>query len=402
MPYKYVAYTKAGERVRGVLNVASEAAAEEALWRSDYVIVSLKQARPGADLTTLMPTLFGIKTRDLIVFSRQLATLIESGITILAGLQMLADEASSRPLQKALNEVSDDVQQGETLSDALRKQSQTFPAIYSRMIEIGERMGNMEAVLRQVATYLEKREALTRKLRGAMAYPAFIIVLTIGLMFLMITFTLPGIMGMFGEFDIELPLPTKILIAITNFTTAYRSQMVASVVFVVTVIALYLRTSIGQRHRDILLLKLPIIGDINIQSNVAQLCHTMSILLKAGLPVSEIMDLVVDTMGNVIIKEAFDRVRTAMLQGQGLSQPIRQEKVFPGLLAQMVRVGEETGTLDTNLETLAVFYEEEADRKINTLAGMMEPALMLFVGGMVGFLAVSVIMPMYTMMGSIR
>ena len=117
---------------------------------------------------------------------------------------------------------------------------------------------------------------------------------------------------------------------------------------------------------------------------------------------TEIMNLIVDTMGNIIIKEAFSRVRTEMLQGQGLSQPIRQEKVFPGLLAQMVRVGEETGTLDTNLETLAVFYEEEADRKINTLAGMMEPALMLFVGGMVGFLAVSVIMPMYTMMGGIK
>jgi type IV pilus assembly protein PilC len=402
MPYRYVAYTKAGERVQGVLNVASEAAAEEALWRSDYVIVSLKQARPGADLTTLMPTLFGIKTRDLIIFSRQLATLIESGITILSGLQMLADEASSRALQKSLREVSDDVQQGETLSDALRKQSQTFPVIYSRMIEIGERMGNMESVLRQLAAYMEKREALTRKLRGAMAYPAFIICLAFGVGFLMITFTLPGIMGMFDQFDIDLPTPTKILIAISSFATNYRNQMVAGVVLLVTAFALYLRTSIGQRHRDILLLKLPIIGDINVQSSVAQLCHTMSILLTAGLPMTEIMGLIVDTMGNVIIREAFDRVRTEMLQGQGLSQPIRQEKVFPGLLAQMVRVGEETGTLDTNLATLATFYEEEADRKIGTLTGMMEPAMMLFVGGMVGFLAVSVIMPIYTMMGSIR
>ena len=402
MPYKYVAYTNAGERVRGVLNVASEAAAEEALWRSDYVIVSLKRARPGADLATLMPTLFAIKTRDLIIFSRQLATLIESGITILSGLQMLADETSSRPLQKSLREVSADVQQGETLSDALRKQSQTFPAVYSRMIEIGERMGNMEAVLRQVATYLEKREALTRKLRGAMAYPAFIMVLTIGLMFLMVTFTLPGIMGMFGEFDIELPAPTRVLLAITNFTTAYQTQMVAGAVLAVTALALYLKTSIGQRHLAMLLLKLPIIGDINTQSNVAQLCHTMSILLTAGLPMTEIMSLIVDTMGNVILKEAFSRVRTEMLQGQGLSQPIRQEKVFPGLLAQMVKVGEETGTLDTNLATLAIFYEEEANRAIGTLTSMVEPAMMLIVGGMVGFLAVSVIMPMYTMMGSIK
>ena len=402
MPYKYVAYTKGGERVRGVLDAPSEAAAEEALWRLEYIIINLKQARPRADLTTLMPSFFGIKSRDIIVFSRQLATLIESGITILSGLQMLAEEASSKPLKRALQVISEDVQQGETLSDSLRKQSQTFPPIYSRMIEIGERMGNMEAVLRQLATYMEKREALTRKLRGAMAYPAFIIVLALGVAFLMITFALPGMMGLFTEFGAELPLPTRILIAVTNFSTAYRTQIVAGVALVVTAAVLYVRTPIGQRQRDILLLKIPLIGAINIQSNVSQLCHTMSILLKAGLPMSELMNLVVETMGNVVIKEAFDRVRTAMLQGQGLSQPIRQEKVFPGLLSQMVRVGEETGTLDTNLETLAIFYEEEADRKVNALTSMMEPALMLVVGGMVGFLAVSVIGPMYSLMGGMR
>jgi type IV pilus assembly protein PilC len=151
-----------------------------------------------------------------------------------------------------------------------------------------------------------------------------------------------------------------------------------------------------------LILKIPLIGTINIQSNISQFCHSMSVLLRAGLPMAEIMNLVVETIRNVIMREAFERVRTQMLQGQGLSGPIRQEKVFPSLLAQMIRVGEETGTLDLNLETLARFYEEEADRKISALTGMMEPALMLFVGGMVGFLAVSVILPMYTLMGSLR
>lgn len=388
--------------MQGVLNVPSEGAAEEALWRSDYIIVSLKPTRPGADFAALMPTFFGVKTRDLIVFSRQLATLLESGITILAGIQMLAEECSSKPLKRALQEVSEDVQEGETLSNALRRHPQTFPPIYSRMIEIGERMGNMEAVLRQLATYMEKREALTRRLRGAMAYPAFVLSLAIGVVFLMINFTLPGIMGLFGEFEMELPITTRILIAVTDFSTTYRTHMVAGAAFLVTAVVLYLRTPIGQRQRDILLLKIPLIGAINIQSNVSQLCHTMSILLRAGLPVAEIMTLIVDTMGNVIIKEAVQRIRTEMLQGHGLSRPIREEKVFPSLLAQMVRVGEETGTLDSNLDTLAVFYEEEADRKINTLTGMMEPALMLFVGGMVGFLAVSVILPMYSLMGSMR
>ncbi len=260
----------------------------------------------------------------------------------------------------------------------------------------------METVLRQMATYMEKREALTRKLRGAMAYPAFIIVLAIGVVFIMITFTLPGILGLFSEFNVELPLTTRILIAVTDFTSAHQTQLMTGAVLFVVLLALYLRTPMGQRQKDILLLKIPLISTINIQSNMAQLCHTMSILLRAGLPMAEIMNLLVETMGNVILREAIERVRMEMLQGHGLSQPLRQEKVFPSLLAQMVRVGEETGTLDSNLETLAKFYEEEADRRINALTSMMEPALMLFVGGLVGFLAVSVIMPMYTMIGAMR
>ena len=402
MPYKYVAYTRTGERVQGVLNVPTEAAAEEALWRSDYIIVSLQPVRPRADLAALMPTFFGVKPRELIVFSRQLATLIESGITILSGLQMLAEESASKPLKRALEKVIEDVQEGETFSNALRKQPHVFPPIYSRMMEIGERMGNMETVLRQVATYMEKREDLTRKVRGAMAYPAFIISLAIGVVFLMITFTLPGILGLFSEFNVELPLTTRILIAVTDFTSAHQTQLMTGAVLFVVLLALYLRTPMGQRQKDILLLKIPLISTINIQSNMAQLCHTMSILLRAGLPMAEIMNLLVETMGNVILREAIERVRMEMLQGHGLSQPLRQEKVFPSLLAQMVRVGEETGTLDSNLETLAKFYEEEADRRINALTSMMEPALMLFVGGLVGFLAVSVIMPMYTMIGAMR
>ena len=402
MPYKYVAYTKTGERVQGMVDATSEALAEEVLWQSDYIIASLRPARPGADLAQMMPTFFGVKPRDLIVLSRQLATLVESGIPILSGLQMLGEEVGNKTLSRALQAVIEDVREGESLSGALRKHPQVFPSIYSRMIEIGERMGNMEGILRQLATYMEKRESLTRKVRGAMAYPAFILLLAIGVVILMINVTLPGILGLYSEFEAELPVTTRILITITNFTTTHQSSILAVAVSTVALVSLYVRTPIGRRQRDLLLLKIPVIGSINIQSSISQLCHTMSILLRAGLPMSEIMDLIVQTMGNVVLRGALERVRTEMLQGHGLSRPISQEQIFPSLLVQMVRVGEETGALDSNLETLALFYEEEADRKINALTGMLEPALMLFVGGLVGFLAVSVIMPMYSLMGSMR
>lgn len=404
MPYKYVAYTSAGQRVQGIIEVDSEELAEKALWRSEYIIINLKpvRKRPSLNLAELMPTFLGVKTRDLIVFSRQFATLIESGITILAALQMLRDLVDSKALKAALNDIVRDVQEGESLSDSIEEHPLVFPFIYGRLVRVGERTGNMETILRQLAAYLEKQEALASKLKGAMAYPAFILVLAVGVVFLMLTTTLPAMMGLFTEFQAELPLPTRMLIAITDFTTAYKVNMMVGALLTAVLIALYVRTPIGRRQFDLLLLKLPVIGMINLQGNISRFCHTMSMLLKAGLPMTEIMDLVSRLMGNVILRGAFEKVREGMLEGRGLSEPIAEHSIFPNLLVQMVKVGEETGNLDSNLETLAVFYEEEADRKIKALTGMMEPALMLFVGGLVGFIAVAVIMPMYSLMGQMQ
>ncbi|MEA3459287.1 MAG: type II secretion system F family protein [Chloroflexota bacterium] len=404
MSYKYFAYTRAGQRVQGIIDVDSEEMAEKALWGSDYIIVNLKQVRkgPSLNLAKLMPTFFGVKIRDLIVFSRQLATLVESGITIVAALQMLRDLVDSRALKTALAEIIRDVQEGESLSASIEKHPLVFPFIYSRLVRVAERTGNMGSILRQLAAYLEKRESLTSKLKGAMAYPAFILLLAVGVVFLMLTTTLPAMLGLFAEFEAQLPLPTRILIAVTDFVMAYKTNLMAGIFLTVMLIALYVRTPIGRRQFHLLLLKLPLIGTINLQGNISRFCHTMSMLLKAGLPMTEIMDLVSRIMGNVILRNAFQEVQEGVLEGRGLSEPIAEHKVFPNLLVQMVRVGEETGSLDSNLETLAVFYEEQADRKIKILTDWMEPALMLFVGAVVGFIAVAVIMPMYSLMGQMQ
>lgn len=399
MAYRYVAFTNDGRRVQGVVEAPNESAAEEILWRQNLTVVSVREV---ARRTS--GSLFGgrIRTRDLIVFSRQLATLIESGIPIVRALFLLKEQVRDRRFARILNEITMDVQQGRFLSEAILKHERAFPALYPRLIEIGERAGNLEMVLRQLATYLEKEENLVRKVRGAMAYPSFVLVLAIGVVFLMLTVALPPLMEMFLSFGADLPLPTKILIAITKFFSTYKFHIVGGLFGVVVLFLLMLRTESGHVLFDGFLLKVPLLGRVIIEGAVARMCRSVSSLLQAGIALPEIIEMVIRTQGNRVLRKALTDVHSELLQGHGLSAPLAQRKIFPAMLVQMVRVGEETGSLDSNMETLANFYEEEVDRAVSAMTSALEPALTIFIGLLVGFVAVSVIMPMYSLMGSIQ
>lgn len=397
--FQYIAYTPQGERVQGRVDASSEHKAEETLWKLNYTVISLKEVQGhGAGLFSGGR----IKTRDLIVFSRQLATLIESGIPIVRALQLLQEQVSSKRLSRIVGEIIIDLQQGRYLSEAIASRHNAFPGIYPRLIEVGERTGNLELVLRQLAIYLEKEEALVRKIRGAMAYPSFVLVLAIGVVFLMLTVALPPLMGLFESFGAELPLPTRILLALTGFFSTFKFYILGVTLALVVGAVLFVRTEPGRLSFDTLLLRLPLIGRVTIQGAVARMCRSMSTLLQAGLAMPEIIAMIVRGQSNRIIASALEEVRTELLQGHGLAEPLAKRKLFPGMLIQMVRVGEETGALDSNMETLAIFYEEEVDRAVAAMAGAMEPALTLFIGGLVGFVALAVIMPMYSLMGSIQ
>ena len=399
--YQYVAYNVAGDKIRGVIEAGAENSAEELLWRMDYTVISLREVQRRGSLTETMPSFFGVKKRDLIIFSRQLATLIESGIPIVRSLQLLGEQVSHKGFGQIIRQITDGLRTGVSLSEAVGKHPVVFPQLYSRMIEIGERTGNISLVLRQVSTHMEKEDAIVRKIRGAMAYPAFILSAAIGVVILMITVALPPMMGLFESFDTELPLPTRILMAITDFTSAHGTTLGISGVVLLLFVVWFASTSAGKRVKDTLMLKIPLIKKITIEGAAARLSRTMSVLLRAGLALPEILDMSARTMGNIFISEAIGEVRDEMIQGHGLSDPLAKHKVFPGMLVQMIRVGEEAGTLDDNLATMADFYEEEVDRAVKALSSAMEPALMLFIGGIVGFVAVAVIMPMYSLMGSV-
>jgi type IV pilus assembly protein PilC len=398
--YKYVAFAPSGERIIGSVDAASEDVAERTLWDWHYKVVQLRRVRARPTLDKIIPSFFGVKPREIINFSRHLATLVESGIALLQALELLQNQ-SRGPFARVLGEITRDLKEGSPFSAAIAKHD-IFPPIYSRLMEVGERTGSLETVLRRVASHIEKEQAIVKRVRGAMAYPAFIVVLAAVVVAILVTTALPPLIGLFGEFNTQLPLPTRILLTVSKFATTYKIHMLVVTVAVVAAVSWHLKRPAGRRQLDYLLVKLPLIGSINVQSNVSRFSRTMAMLLRAGLPLSDIMELVLQTTQNQVVRDALIGVREDLMHGEGLSKPFASSGLFPSMLAQVVAVGEETGALDTNLDTLAEFYAAEVDERVGALTSMIQPAMTLVIGLVVAFIAVSIIMPMYSIMGHIQ
>jgi type IV pilus assembly protein PilC len=399
--YKYVAFAPSGEQVNGSVDAVSEEIAERTLWDWHYKVVLLQQVKPRPTLDQLIPSLFGVKPREVINFSRHLATLVESGIALLSAIELLQGQ-SKGPFARVLGEIGRDLKNGSPFSAAIAQHRTIFPPIYSRLMEVGERTGSLDTVLRRVALHMEKEQAIVKRVRGAMAYPAFMVLLAVVVVGILMTTALPPLTSLFDEFDTALPLPTRILIGVSSFATAYKIHMLIAAVVVVAVAAWYARQPSGRRQLDYLFVRLPLIGMINIQSNVSRFSRTMAMLLRAGLPLSDIMELVLQTTQNQIIREELSNVREELMRGEGLAKPFGRSRLFPSMLSQVVSVGEETGALDTNLDTLAEFYAAEVDERVGALTSMVQPAMTLGIGLVVAFIAISIIMPMYSIMGHIQ
>ena len=402
MPYRYLAYDTTGTEKTGILQVDREETAEEILFQRGLTIAKLTKINPRFDLTKWFPTFFGPKIRDVIVFSNQLANLVESGVDLLAGMDLMAEEVSSKPLRKVLQQVTEDIRQGSSISAALAKHDLVFPPIYQSMIQVGERTGNLGSVLRQLAIHLEKESNIKTKIKGAMTYPGVVLAMAFGVVLLLLNFTLPPLLELYSEFDAQLPWPTRFLMSVTDFFLQYRIHLL--VVFVLLLISgfFYFRSTGGKKQLAHLALKMPVLGLVNTYGNSARFSRTLATLINAGLQLPESMELTGQTIQNVVLNQEIDILRRETLQGRGIAVPLSQSAYFPKMLAQVVRVGEETGSLDSQLMTLATYYEEEVDRALKNLTSLLEPAMMIFIGIIVGFVAVSVILPMYSLFGQIK
>ena len=403
MTYKYIAYTNDKKVVEGRIDVASESLAEGALYRAGFQnILSLEEITPGMSLERLIPSFFGVKTQDVIDVSNQLATLVQSGITIITSLKLLQGQTPRKAMKRIIGGLIEEIQGGGSLSQALSHYPQAFSSTYCQVIKASEQAGTLEIGLRQAATYMEKRAQANQKIKRAMAYPAFVMLMAIGVSILLMTIAMPPLINLFNSLGAELPWMTRLLTGITGFFLNHSLYVLAGLVAAVLLIIGLLRLPSVKLARDRLLLKIPLIGVINIERSMELFCQTASMLLKAGLRLPQIIEIVIQANRNQIIRQAFDNVRDRLVQGEGLSQPMAENKLFPPLLVEMVVVGEKTGAMDSPLATLADFYERKVDRRIDILISLIEPVLTVIIGIVVIFIALSMITPLYSILRSMH
>lgn len=403
MAYRYQAYTSDKKIVEGTIEVASESLAEGALYRAGYQrILSLQEITPGLSLEKLVPTLFGVKTQEVIDFSSQLATLVESGISLVTALELLGKQSTKKSLKKIIASLVEEIQGGGSFSEALSHYPKTFTNTYCQTIKASEQAGHLETGLKQAAGYLEKQAAVNRKIKNAMIYPTFVLLMAAGVSILLITVALPPLINLFKSLNAQLPGMTKLLITVATFLLNNGLYVLAGLAPIIMLSVFLLRLPSVKLARDRFMLKIPAIGNIIIERSMQYFCQTTAMLLQAGLRLPAIMDIIIQTNRNRIIHQALGQVRDSLMRGEGLSGPMGENKLFPPLLVEMVVVGEKTGALDSTLVTLSDFYEKKVSRRIDSIVAMIEPVLTVIVGLVVIFIALSMITPLYSILRSMH
>ena len=401
LTYRYVASTRQGEQVKGNIKAPTEIAAERLLIDKGYIPEHVELAPSMFSLEEALPSLFQVKTRDVVVFSRQLATLLRSGISLLPALEILQGQVgSSRGFTRILGSVLNEIRAGGSFSQAISKHPKAFNEIYCRTIAVGEETGNMEAVLHQMAAYLEKQSALAQRVKKALTYPMMVLGVGVVVIALLITVVMPKLLDMFLAMSVELPLPTRILIAVTELFNTHTLYIAIAGVFLVAVILWLVKQPTGRRLLDRVRLHMPIIGPPALMSELGRFARSLSVLVGAGLKLQEIMELLPQSTTNRVFRDALDHVHERLFLGEGLADPMSRLDIFPPLMVQMVAVGEESNSLDFTMGVVADFYETAAEEKTAAMVGMIGPFSTIGIALLVGFIALSVIMPMYTLTGA--
>jgi type IV pilus assembly protein PilC len=400
MNYRYTGYTTTEKKmVNGAVSGDSEAAVRELLLIQGCQAISVKQLTNLPPLENMFPSLFKIKPKEITMFSRQLATLLDAGISIVPALQLIQENMTGRMFRKMITEMLTDLRSGNSFSDALLKHKVVFGELYCQLVAVGERTGVAADSLKKAAEYLEKDILIKKKIKKALTYPAIVLSVAVVVIGVLMVFVMPSMTKMFVDMNIELPLTTRLLIGFSDFITANKLPLLGGIVLTVVLFVLYRRSYSGRCQLDRLLLKIPVIGGANLMGEMARFSQTLALLVHAGLPLPEIMEMVRRLSGNQVVKDALAGVHTGLLEGEGLSGPMSRNRLFPSLLVQMVRVGEESGKLESTLSTIAGSYEAEADDKISGMISMIEPVMTIGLALIIGFIALSVITPMYSMTG---
>lgn len=338
-----------------------------------------------------------VSTKELSVATRQLATMIDAGLPIVQCLEILGEQSENKLLRTTITSIRRDVEGGCTLADALRKHPKIFDDLYVNMVEAGEAGGILNTILNRIALFIEKASRLKKKVKGAMIYPVAIVLVAIVVVAVLMIFVIPVFAELYGSMGQALPAPTQICINISNFFVVYWWLMLLAAIGVVMAIKLYYKTPQGHMKIDALLLRMPVIGDLLRKVAVARFSQNMALLLSSGVPILDGLAITGKTAGNKVVEKAIMESRLSISKGNTVAEPLRESKIFPPLVCQMVAVGESTGGLDGMLRKVAELYEEEVDDAVSNLTAMMEPAIMVVLGVILGGLVVAMYLPIFQM-----
>jgi type IV pilus assembly protein PilC len=400
--YAYVGRNGLGEAVSGAVEGDTDHAAIARLQEMGYVITSLRRKAASPKVEDVFARFQGVKLKELTVFTRQLATMINAGLAIIASLTILQAQTASSKLREILGKVKTDVEGGQPLSDALGKHPEAFNNLYTNMVRAGETGGALDDVLGRLSSFLEAELKLRQRVKSAMVYPVLIACAAGGIVGFIVFFVLPKFVAVFQDLDVPLPLPTRMLIWFTITTRRYWYIYVLIMVVTVYGFRAYVGSPNGRRWWDRTKLKMPMFGPINKNVVMARFARTLGTLIHSGVPILSALDVVAKATANVELIRAIDGVRASIREGESISGPLQASGMFPAMVVQMVAVGERTGALDTMLSKVADFYDTEVEYAVTALTSILEPALIMVMGGIVGFIVVSFYLPLFTLVGALH
>lgn len=396
--YAWEGRTREGITKRGVLEALNQTSVEAVLRAQGITITSIKEKREraGFSISEIIKKLTQkVKQKELMIFTRQFAVMIGAGLPINQCLETLGAQQKNQTFKKLILDVKTMVEAGSTFADALRKYPDVFDDLYVNLIAAAEMGGVMEQVLLRLATYIEKAEKLKGQVKSAMTYPIIVLVVAVVVVVVILTFVIPTFESMFAGFGGALPTPTKIVINMSKFLRANLYLIIIIGVGIYYAFRRFYKTKSGKRAIDSFLLKIPMFQSLIIKVAVARFSRTLSTMLSSGVPILEAIDISARGIGNTIVKETILKVKDGVAEGKQIVEPLKAAKLFPTMVVQMISVGEQTGALDQMLSKIADFYDEEVDAAVAALASMIEPIMVVFLGGVVGGLLVSMYLPIF-------
>jgi type IV pilus assembly protein PilC len=395
--FEYKGKTLGGAQVQGEMKADTKQEIERLLRQNRIMVSSITKKQ--AEINIKFGT--GVNRMDISRFTRQFATMIGAGLPMVQCLEILSQQMENKEFAKIITQVKESVSGGSTLSEALARHNKIFDQLYTNMVEAGEVGGALDAILIRLAVYREKADALIRKVKGAMVYPAVVVIVAVGVTIGMLTFIVPTFAKMFAGVGSELPAPTMVVLACSNFLKANFMTVLGSIIGLTVVFMWWKKTASGALMWDRILLNMPIIGTLVRKSSVARFTRTLSTLLASGVSILEALEITAKTAGNLVVANAINKSVLAIAEGDTITGPLRETGVFPPMVIQMIGVGEKTGGLDDMLSKIADFYDEEVNEAVAALTSIIEPVIIVFMGAIIGGILIAMYLPMFDIIGKI-